>query len=230
MGDRRSKEDDACKIFTSIFVTNFPEQFKARDLWRIYTFIPNRRSKSGYRFGFVRFIKIKDVDRLVSNLCTIWVGCLKLHANIARFQRVPLKNVSSQVNSKVGNLTVPRDSHNQTGVHGHSNFFVQVVKMGHQSHIVVEDQKSALVLDDSCNLHMTSLSVVGKIKEFVSLANIKNILAAEGFDDIDIRCMGGFWIRAKEATGWTPDFNECEDDFTDSDNESLGVNNEETKK
>ncbi|GKD16496.1 hypothetical protein Tco_1205654 [Tanacetum coccineum] len=27
----------------------------------------------------------------------------------------------------------------------------------------------------------------------------------------------------------TPDFNECEDDFTDSDNESSGVNNEETK-
>ncbi|GJS22634.1 RNA-directed DNA polymerase, eukaryota [Tanacetum coccineum] len=164
----------------------------------------DKRSKSGYRFGFVRFIKIKDVDMLVSNLCTIWVGRLKLHANIARFQR--------------------------TGVHGHSNSFVQAVKMGHQSHTVVEDQKSALVLDDSCNLHMDlSLSVVGKIKEFASLLNIKNILAAEGFDDIDIRYKGGFWIRAKEVTGWTPDFNECKDDFTNSDNESSGVNNEETK-
>ncbi|GJT09595.1 RNA-directed DNA polymerase, eukaryota, reverse transcriptase zinc-binding domain protein [Tanacetum coccineum] len=320
MGDRRSKEDDVRKISTSIFVTNFPEQ----------------RSKSGYRFGFVRFIKIKGVDRLVSNLCTIWVG--RFHANIARFQRVPLNNVSSQVNSKVGKSTVPGDSHNQTGVHGHSNSFVQAVKMGHQSHTVVEDQKPALVLDDSCNLYMDlSLSVVGKIKEFASLPNIKNILAAEGFDDIDIRYMGGFWvlfqfvsnikkdkflahvgvgswftklqhassnfkldervtwidiegvplcvwshntfvriaskwgsllhdedeeapffhrkrlcikttsediifesfkiifkgknfwIRAKEVTGWTPNFNECEDDFTDSDNESSGVNNEETK-
>ncbi|GKD97371.1 hypothetical protein Tco_1381268 [Tanacetum coccineum] len=153
--------------------------------------------------------------------------------------------------------------------------------MGHQSHTVVEDQKPALVLDVSCNLHMDlSLSVVGKIKEFASLPNIKNILAAEGFDDIDIRYMGGFWvlfqfvsniqkdkflahvgvgswftklqhassnfkldervtwidiegkifwIRAKEVTGWTPDFNECEDDFTNSDNESSGVNNEEPK-
>ncbi|GKC22304.1 hypothetical protein Tco_1024454 [Tanacetum coccineum] len=222
------------------------------------------------------------------------------------FQRVPLKNVSSQVNSKVGNSTVPRDSHNQNGLHGHSNSFVQVVKMGHQSNTVVEDQKPALVLDDSCNLDMTSLSVVGNIKEFVSLPNIKNILAAEGFDDIDIRCIGGFWVlfqfvaniqkdkflahvgvgswftklqhasinfildetvtwidiesvplcvwshntfvRIASKWGsllndedeeapffhrkrlwWTPDFNECEDDFTDSDNESSGVNNEETK-
>nr|GEZ83070.1 RNA-directed DNA polymerase, eukaryota [Tanacetum cinerariifolium] len=41
-------------------------------------------------FGFVRFIHIKDVDRLVKNLCTLWTGRLRLHANVARFQRPPL--------------------------------------------------------------------------------------------------------------------------------------------
>ncbi|GKD73447.1 hypothetical protein Tco_1331729 [Tanacetum coccineum] len=36
-----------------------------------------------------------------------------------------------------------------------------------------------------------------------------------------------FWIRAKEVTGWTPDFNIEEDDFSDSDVESLQVKNDD---
>ncbi|GKB21274.1 nucleotide-binding alpha-beta plait domain-containing protein [Tanacetum coccineum] len=33
MGSRRTKEDDLSKISTSIFVTNFPEKFSAKDLF-----------------------------------------------------------------------------------------------------------------------------------------------------------------------------------------------------
>ncbi|GJR20433.1 nucleotide-binding alpha-beta plait domain-containing protein [Tanacetum coccineum] len=79
MGTFRSKEDDVQQISTSVFVTNFPDQFSAKDLWNtckqygyvVDAFIPNRKSKAGKRFGLVRFIKIFDVDRLVNNLCTV---------------------------------------------------------------------------------------------------------------------------------------------------------------
>nr|GEV34611.1 RNA-directed DNA polymerase, eukaryota, reverse transcriptase zinc-binding domain protein [Tanacetum cinerariifolium] len=260
MGDRRSKEDDVRRISTSIFVMNFPEEFKARDLWRICTqygtvidaFIPNRRSKSGYRFGFICFIRIKDVDRLVSNLCTIWVGRLKLHANIARFQRTPLNSDNLKANSDVEKSNVVGGTQKEMGVHGHSNSFVQAVKRGHLPTTVAADQKLALVLDDSCTSHMYfSLSVVGKLKEFALLPNLKSTLAEEGFDDIIIRswfselqlAYGNFkidervvWIdikgvpiRAKEVTGWTSDFDKRDEPFTDFDNDSLGVNNKEIK-
>ncbi|GKB16686.1 RNA-directed DNA polymerase, eukaryota, reverse transcriptase zinc-binding domain protein [Tanacetum coccineum] len=53
----------------------------------IDVFIPNRRSKAGKRFAFVRFIRVNDLDRLVGNLCTIWIGRFHLHANVARFER-----------------------------------------------------------------------------------------------------------------------------------------------
>ncbi|GKC52245.1 DIE2/ALG10 family protein [Tanacetum coccineum] len=61
MGSKRTKEDDVLKIFTSVFVTNFPEQASAKDLWNAYkqyghvvdAFIPNKRSKAGKRFGFI---------------------------------------------------------------------------------------------------------------------------------------------------------------------------------
>ncbi|PWA92172.1 hypothetical protein CTI12_AA082360 [Artemisia annua] len=100
MGDRRwytrqSKEDHTQQISKTIFVTNFPEHFTFRDLWRVCdeygkvidVYIPNRKSKAGKPFAFVRYIKVDHVDRLVENLCTVWVGRLRLHANIAWFHR-----------------------------------------------------------------------------------------------------------------------------------------------
>ncbi|GKA89467.1 nucleotide-binding alpha-beta plait domain-containing protein [Tanacetum coccineum] len=55
MGHRRSNDDEVHKISTCIYVTNFPDQFSSKDLWRVCNkygtvidaFIPNRRSKSG---------------------------------------------------------------------------------------------------------------------------------------------------------------------------------------
>nr|GEW98108.1 RNA-directed DNA polymerase, eukaryota [Tanacetum cinerariifolium] len=69
MHSLRSKKDDVQKISSSVFVTNFPEQFSAKDLWntcKVYghvvdTYIPDRRSKIGKRFAFVRFINVFDM-------------------------------------------------------------------------------------------------------------------------------------------------------------------------
>ncbi|GJX36354.1 nucleotide-binding alpha-beta plait domain-containing protein [Tanacetum coccineum] len=68
----RTKEDDVAKISTSIFVSNFPEVFSAKDLFHackqyghvVDSFIPSKRSKDGKRFGFVRFINVFSVERL----------------------------------------------------------------------------------------------------------------------------------------------------------------------
>ncbi|GKA98418.1 hypothetical protein Tco_0826355 [Tanacetum coccineum] len=70
MGMYRSKEDELAKLSSSIFVTNFSNKFlqgamdyiKQIGSW-VDAFIPDRRSKAGKRFGFVRFI-IFDVDHL----------------------------------------------------------------------------------------------------------------------------------------------------------------------
>ncbi|GKA64156.1 RNA-directed DNA polymerase, eukaryota, partial [Tanacetum coccineum] len=103
-----TKEDDLIKISISIYVTNFPESFLAKDLFHacskyghvVDSFIPWKKSKEGKRFGFVRFINVFSVDRLVGNLCTIWIGRNKLEANIARFERAKGTNRNSNVSSK----------------------------------------------------------------------------------------------------------------------------------
>ncbi|GKE70124.1 nucleotide-binding alpha-beta plait domain-containing protein, partial [Tanacetum coccineum] len=70
MGSYRSKEYDVARISTSIYVTNFPESFSAKDLFntcKIYghvvdSYIPFKKSKAGKRFVFVRFINVFKED------------------------------------------------------------------------------------------------------------------------------------------------------------------------
>nr|GEW73045.1 RNA-directed DNA polymerase, eukaryota [Tanacetum cinerariifolium] len=116
--------------------------FSAKDLFNtckqyghaVDVFIPNKRMKAGKRFGFVCFIKIFDVERLVNNLCTVWVGRFKLHANIARFQRTPLNNESTQVKNKFrDNRSNTNDYNNEKGVKRVANSYVHVVKGGPRS-------------------------------------------------------------------------------------------------
>ncbi|GJY99671.1 RNA-directed DNA polymerase, eukaryota [Tanacetum coccineum] len=203
MGDHRSKEDGVLNISTSIFVTNFPDQTNAKELWSlcnqygnvIDAFIPNRRSKVGKRFGFIRFIKTSDVERLVNNLCTIWIGKHKLHANIARFNRPPLNKGGYPSNVKANTKSAPVVNSNRNGASGPHNSYIQAAKAGTYSHSEVKVSKPALVLDESClHEHDLALSLVGKLKEFGSLPNLNKILMEEGFTDINIRYMGGFWV------------------------------------
>ncbi|GKF02743.1 RNA-directed DNA polymerase, eukaryota, nucleotide-binding alpha-beta plait domain protein, partial [Tanacetum coccineum] len=62
----QSKDDQTVRISKSVFVSNFPEGCTAKDLWKVcndygtvvVVFIPNKKSKVGKRFAFVRFIKL----------------------------------------------------------------------------------------------------------------------------------------------------------------------------
>nr|GEZ69061.1 nucleotide-binding alpha-beta plait domain-containing protein [Tanacetum cinerariifolium] len=180
MGSFRSKEDDVSKISTSIFVTNFPENFSAKDLFhscKVYghvvdSFIPVKKTNGGKRFGFVN---VFNVDRLVNKLCTIWVGRFKLHANVARFQRTPIHVNKSQEKSDV------RSSNNGVKVtrvfEGHTTnnrSFAHVLKGNKE---LETESNPAIMLDDDCIMKKDlSLSLIGRVKEFASLANINAFL------------------------------------------------------
>nr|GEX25301.1 RNA-directed DNA polymerase, eukaryota [Tanacetum cinerariifolium] len=208
MGSYRSKEDKVLKISTSIFIANFPYSFGAKDLWNtckqygqvVDAYIPYRRSKAGKRFGFVRFIKVLDVDRLVNNLSTVWVGRHKLQANILRFQREPLKRHNSLHNIngvKRGHLG---DTYNSNGVKGAANSYAHVVK-GSQNSKMDSDSSLVMVLDDSClNEKDYYLFLMGKVKDFATLANLKVVVVNEGFDNIKFKYMGGVtWVEIEDS-------------------------------
>ncbi|GKV29753.1 hypothetical protein SLEP1_g38652 [Rubroshorea leprosula] len=78
------------------FFTNFPEEWSYADMWRTFLkfgrvydiYSPNRKSRSGARFGFVRFLNVHDKRELERQLDQIWIGDWKLWVNFPRYDDV----------------------------------------------------------------------------------------------------------------------------------------------
>ncbi|GKU89866.1 hypothetical protein SLEP1_g3943 [Rubroshorea leprosula] len=78
---------------TPFFFTNFPEDWEMGDMWRVFikfgrviqVFIAKKRDRKGRRFGFVRFLDLKDTKAVEYQLNQIQFGQQTLQANLARF-------------------------------------------------------------------------------------------------------------------------------------------------
>ncbi|GJZ46772.1 nucleotide-binding alpha-beta plait domain-containing protein [Tanacetum coccineum] len=197
MRNFRTKEDDVAKISTSVYVTNFPDYTSAKELAQackqyghvVDSFIPNKKSKFGKRFGFVRFINVFSEERLINNLGTVWIDRFKIHANIARFQR---NNVKQE-----GEKSVPAPAINSKkfGKSGVDKSFKGVLMGDKSAATEVKNNEPALVLDDECLMDMDITNALfGRVKEFASLANIKKALGNEGFSELTIKYMGELWV------------------------------------
>ncbi|GJS45305.1 nucleotide-binding alpha-beta plait domain-containing protein [Tanacetum coccineum] len=161
MGSMRSKEDEVLKIATSVFVTNFPDHFIAKDLWNtckqygtvVDAFIPNRRSKAA-----------------------------------------PLTKSSKQFNNNGENRINTGEAHKDKEVKGYSNSYANVLR-GSQPMNMEMENNPALVLDNSCLNHQDySNFLMGKVKDFASLSNLKVVLVKDGYDNIKLKYMGGYWV------------------------------------
>ncbi|GJS79063.1 RNA-directed DNA polymerase, eukaryota [Tanacetum coccineum] len=150
-------------------------------------FIPFKKSKSGKRFAFVRFIKVTNLARLVENLCTIWIGRRHLYANQVRFERPqnpnfpPLKKTIGAPNITF-NATGFRQSNGRAGsyataVNGSSPLVV------HGSSI---SPSPALVLADTCVIDRDlSKHAMGRVKDINSIPNLRTLLMDEETLDLE---------------------------------------------
>ncbi|GKA21398.1 RNA-directed DNA polymerase, eukaryota [Tanacetum coccineum] len=197
----RSYKDDVARISISVYVSNLPEVFSAKDLFHacnkyghvVDSFIPQKRSKEGKRFGFVKFINVFNVERLVDNLCTVWIGRNNLQANKARFVRTSL-NSRSSLNGRY-NRDPPRDDRLSGG---HKENTVRPVKRNKASSIhsfatVLKGNSKAadicsppaMVLDEDCVVHRNlEHHIIGVVKCFSSIPNLYVLLAQEGFKNV----------------------------------------------
>ncbi|GJT01912.1 RNA-directed DNA polymerase, eukaryota [Tanacetum coccineum] len=186
----RSKEDHVVHISKSIFVTNFPDNFGSSDLWKVCegygkvvdVYIPNRMSKAGKRFTFVRFIRVEDIDRLIGNLCTIWIGRFHLHANVVRFERA--------------SKHVKPSGYTPSNVHGKSGSYAKAVRGNFPLNVPATPASftPALVLDDACAIIRDfSHHVMGKVKDINSIPNLQTLLSKEGFPKVKLSFLGVLW-------------------------------------
>nr|GEZ46667.1 RNA-directed DNA polymerase, eukaryota [Tanacetum cinerariifolium] len=169
----RSNVDHTRLISKSIFVMNLPDNTTSKDLWEVCqgygtvvdVYIPNRKSKAGKRFAFLHFIKVENVDRLVGNLCTLWIGRMHLHANVGRFERSPIHSSLPTNPIRSDNTGAPSFA---SALKGNPNISLPI------------SSSPAMVLDDSCVVkHDLDNYVMGEVKQFSSINNLSVLLSNE---------------------------------------------------
>nr|GFA85089.1 nucleotide-binding alpha-beta plait domain-containing protein [Tanacetum cinerariifolium] len=170
MGFYKSKEDDVTRISTSVFVTNFPEAISAKELFNVCK-----------QYGHV-------VDSFISS---------KGSKAGKRFAFVRFINVFSIGNKGGQNAKDFGDnvSMKQNETRGRDSSYVIVLKSQEQKGGLEEEVTPALVLGEEC---LTSKDIsnclVGRVKEFASLVNLKMVFCDEGFSEITIQYLGEFWV------------------------------------
>nr|GEX88435.1 RNA-directed DNA polymerase, eukaryota [Tanacetum cinerariifolium] len=209
MSSFQSKFDQTAKISKSVFVSNFPDGCNHKDLWKVCNdfgnvvdvFIPNKKSKSGKRFAFVRFIMVRNLERLIKNLNTIWIGRFHLIANPARYERpnaplkqngythVPKHNVEAEYKVSKGT--------GQTNGHGLPGSYANVVNG--QTPVGVYGPSISLrptmLLDDSCTMERDwSNNFMGQVKDITLISNLKSLIKDEGFSIVNLMYLGGMWV------------------------------------
>ncbi|GJT09551.1 RNA-directed DNA polymerase, eukaryota [Tanacetum coccineum] len=199
-----SYEDHTQRISHSIFVTNFPDNITSRDLWNecnsygtvVDVFMPRKKSQAGKRFAFVRFIKVFNLDRLVQNLCTIWIGRHHLFANKVRFER-PHKPVPKPSNGNPNNFEKGRGGMGYRKSNDSSRSYANAVNGA--SPVVnpgsLISASPALVLDENCIVEKDfSKHAMGRVIDASSIPNLQVILYDEGFTDVKLKYLGRLWV------------------------------------
>nr|GEZ45661.1 glucose-methanol-choline oxidoreductase, FAD/NAD(P)-binding domain protein [Tanacetum cinerariifolium] len=141
-------------------------------------------------------INVFNVDRLVSNLCTIWVDRSKFYANIARFHRAPLNNNKVSTEQKFG---YNRNINNVRAKEG----------------VTTGSSKSYVHAAESYGWRLKAFPLNYDLK--ILLNGLP--LCGESYWTLMIRKRKVFLIRAKEVPGWVPEFvDDSDDDDDESDN------------
>ena len=80
-------------VATSIYITNFPQDWNETVIWKqcqefgrvVDVYLSPRLSKAGKKFAFVRFLRVSNISRLVSDMSSKWYGSYHMYACVAQF-------------------------------------------------------------------------------------------------------------------------------------------------
>jgi len=94
-GYERNGDSGNGNDFSTFFFSNFPHGYGELDMVKVFkkwervkeVFISRRLNKWARRFGYVRFLDVKNVVRLEGELDRIYIGNRKLYMNIPKYRR-----------------------------------------------------------------------------------------------------------------------------------------------
>ncbi|KAK9065015.1 hypothetical protein SSX86_016398 [Deinandra increscens subsp. villosa] len=192
----QSNYKDLQNISKSIFITNFPSGTTVRDLWSHCAkwgtvsdlYIASRLSKSGKRFGFARFIGVKDVDALIGNLRTIWIGSFHLFADYVREGN---KHDSHSFPPLATKANVSANQRYCSNNKSFADMFKQEAPS--KAHNSVPIKRIVIPIEDCLEAGKSEI-LMGKVVDPLCIPNIPSFFVKEGFMDVRFRYIGGRWI------------------------------------
>lgn len=147
-------------------------------------FISKKLSKSGKRFGFIRFAGVVNCDSLIIQLHEVWSSSYKLFSSLPR----SLEN-KARVSQSTGF---------STGVHCDVN----VKSYANEVRGSANDTKYSKNIEEIIELTFGDF-IVGKKKQttclvkardFSMLPKLRVLCLDEGFDNFEIRYIRGLWV------------------------------------
>ncbi|GJR71569.1 RNA-directed DNA polymerase, eukaryota, partial [Tanacetum coccineum] len=117
------------------------------------------------------------------NVCTAYGKVVDVYIPLKKSKADSRESMASKFQPKKGNEGDVKNS------------FASVLKAGNYKPISPPESSTSIVLDDSCILEKDlSCYLMGKIKDINALSNLYVILANEGFDNVNLTYLGGFWV------------------------------------
>ncbi|KAL6583818.1 hypothetical protein OROMI_003107 [Orobanche minor] len=110
------KQSAGWRLGTTFLVRNFPDDCRKEELWRRLgeagkvedLFLPKKRDKLGFRFGFVRLSNGGSTEEMLVRLNRIWIGTYVIRAFIPKHERGAGRVVRETRENLVGGGGSPR--------------------------------------------------------------------------------------------------------------------------
>ncbi|KVH96931.1 hypothetical protein Ccrd_000976 [Cynara cardunculus var. scolymus] len=163
-------------------------------------FIARKRDSRGLRFGFVRFLGIKDVKRMEKALCEVSFGSLKLRANVAKYVRKATREVKGTSLDKSYAQKVEADTSvrkDQQVLRGSSSYADAVKNGVCKETINIRGHKSLPFKFSSSNEMKGKLksSLIGKFRSFDVLCNFQKFGEITSSQELLVRYLGGLYAQ-----------------------------------
>ncbi|KAL4562061.1 hypothetical protein LXL04_034251 [Taraxacum kok-saghyz] len=220
------KSDDLGGRASTFFFTNFPENWGEDKLWHEFrkfgtvvdVFVATKRNKVGRKFGFARFMKVRDIEKLEMELNNSWWDRFKLKANLAKYGRKDQK-VAKALPQKLKSVVVgqysvehERPTASHVGAHSSGPSYaaavsgrdkVQADSKNSQDNVEANLGNSIHVIPSPDLIERLNRSLLGEVKCFEILKNLQELPKVEGLNEVKVSYYGGMSVllefRTKDA-------------------------------
>ncbi|CAI9266882.1 unnamed protein product [Lactuca saligna] len=190
------------------YVQDFPPDWNETALWKTFSlygavvdvYVARKLNRLKRRFGFVRFLKVRDIRAFESRLNEILIGAKRIKVNVAKFDRKGKESRIITPTQKENDMSYadavkgPPPSHYKgmtddpmTGTRNKNNDRV--------------DANSIRMISTEGSKECMNSTLVGETKNFQTLMNVMALPVVEGCPNIQLRP----WF--KSLTNWSMECN-----------------------